>query len=79
MDYYLYWTSHYFVNSFIMKYLLQIVGILILLVFGARMFGFLDRLIKTDAVWLCFLFGGILVCMGGFWLEEYQSKPKNHY
>ena len=58
-----------------MKYFLQIVGILMLIVFGARMFGFLETFIVHDVPWLCLLFGGILVCMLGFWIEEYQTIP----
>ena len=58
---------------------LQICGILLLLVFGVRMFGVFSTFITTDRVWLTFLFGGLLVCMGGFWLEEYQYVPVNAF
>lgn len=58
-----------------MKYILQVIGILLLIVAVARMFGIFDAVITSDMLWLSILFGGILVCMCGFWLEEYQSKP----
>lgn len=62
-----------------MKYILQIVGLVLLCVFGLRMFGIFSAFITTDKLWLTFLFAGLLVCMSGFWLEEYQSVPVNAF
>lgn len=62
-----------------MKYIMIFLGLILLLMFGVRMFGLLSAFITTDAVLLALLFGGITMCMSGFWIESYQIKPVNEY
>jgi len=62
-----------------MKHILMIIGSLLLIAFGLRVFGFLSAFVTTDRGFFSLLFGGIVVCMSGFWLESYQQKPTNVY
>ncbi len=62
-----------------MKYFLQLLGIACLAIFGFRMFGLGEAIITTDAQWLSFLFGGMLLAMIGFFIESYQLKPLSKY
>lgn len=63
----------------VLMYALEIIGLSLSGCAAVRMVGGFEGFITTDKQWIMCLFGGILLCCGGFLIEQYLYQPVSPY